>query len=349
MNNNLKYQGNDFEEWYKTHYNKNFDPNNPSFSKTEGMTDTDMQIGNSLYQAYLNNQTLQNQYNTALQGLEANKKASQQNADITMQKLQKYLPEYVRSQGLGGLGISALAGTQAYNNYLTSMSDIASNYGSARSELEQNYLSSKNENLQNSSSNIQNILSNYATKQEQEMADNYNNITNIIANKVATYTENGNMSNAQKEELKKYVEDNRASLGDHYADMILKEIEAYETISPKEEEAANVLKQANRSEVKFKNKYWLTDIVSSGDNFEVTDADGNSYKIQFKKQENDPKLLEIAKYMPADEVFEYNGQLYMILSVTSGGGEYTGTVWSLEGRPNSHKNDYNALTGKFGG
>jgi len=83
-------------------------------------------------------------YGTAQSALDKNKRQSQQNASITLDKLKKYLPTQVKAQGLGGLGVSESTMLQAYNNYNSDMGAIESDYQDRKGDLEANYNTSKN-------------------------------------------------------------------------------------------------------------------------------------------------------------------------------------------------------------
>ena len=56
------YSGNDFLEWWKTHYGTDYDGKS-GIVKTEGMTDEDVAIGKSLLNSYNEQQLLTKQYN----------------------------------------------------------------------------------------------------------------------------------------------------------------------------------------------------------------------------------------------------------------------------------------------
>ena len=66
--------------------------------------------------------------NYQLQMLDQNRRDSQQMADVTRQRLEKYLPSILNSQGLGGLGVSETAGLQIYNDYQNTMGQIDRDY-----------------------------------------------------------------------------------------------------------------------------------------------------------------------------------------------------------------------------
>ena len=86
-----------------------------------------------------------NGYSTAKESLENSKRASQQNASITLDKLQKYLPTQIKAQGLGGLGVSESTMLQAHNNYANQMGEIAKNYSADMTTLDSEKISNMNE------------------------------------------------------------------------------------------------------------------------------------------------------------------------------------------------------------
>nr|DAI27449.1 MAG TPA: hypothetical protein [Caudoviricetes sp.] len=143
-----KYQGNDFLGWYRANYGADYDPSQ-GFSRGQGMSDVDWAIGNSLYGTYLTGQTLDKYYNLgkeqveqnygqSIESLDTSRRNSQQAASITLDKLKKYLPAQIKSQGLGGLGVSESSMLQAYTDYNNRMGDIESDYNATKSTLEAN-------------------------------------------------------------------------------------------------------------------------------------------------------------------------------------------------------------------
>ena len=149
----LAYQGESFEDWYKANYGgSTYDPNK-GFARHEGISDADWNYGNKLYNYYQQEQTLENNnsavkdlleknYAQSIESLDASKKQSQQEASIMYDKLMKYLPDQVRSQGLGGLGASESAMLKAQSQYSNTMKDIESAYSSNRATLDSNRQSS---------------------------------------------------------------------------------------------------------------------------------------------------------------------------------------------------------------
>lgn len=78
---------------------------------------------------------IEENYKNYEDSLEADKRISQQNASISLDKLMKYLPEEVKAQGLNGLGISATVAQKANNDYMTQMSAINKDYNANKLNL----------------------------------------------------------------------------------------------------------------------------------------------------------------------------------------------------------------------
>lgn len=161
------YTGNSFKDWYKTHYGSNY--TGQSYSRPEGMNDLDWDIGRTLYDAYQREQALtddynkktnyykqmynsqqsaaEEAYNNYLQNIEQAYKASvgsldndrsssQQAASIMLDKAMKYLPEQLKAQGLGGLGVSSSAMLEANNNYINQLGSIMELYNQNKGALD---------------------------------------------------------------------------------------------------------------------------------------------------------------------------------------------------------------------
>lgn len=139
----------DFLKWYKKNYGADYSEE-AGFSRKEGMSDAEYDVGSQLYNSYLSGRELNSQrteqkntvnniYNNAItdvsnsaassrEALEDSKNRSEEHAYITHQRLQKYLPMIDKAQGYGGAGAQGTAGLKAYNEYMTQMGSIGSEY-----------------------------------------------------------------------------------------------------------------------------------------------------------------------------------------------------------------------------
>lgn len=174
---------NSFLEWYKENYGVDYDPS-VGFSRREGMNDGVWNVGTNLYNYYLQGldderkkaedeanrnkyydeqlETLLGEYSASREALDKSKRQSQQNASITLDKLKKYLPTQIKSQGLSGLGVSESTMLQAYNNYNNDMGAIESDYQANKTSLDTGETAAKN------------TLENYRQDALKAIADKYN-------------------------------------------------------------------------------------------------------------------------------------------------------------------------------
>lgn len=155
----------DFLEAFKENYGYDYDGS--PLSRREGMSDGTWNALQSLYKYYQQGKDdevkrgdaiqseneyydskeaeLAGAYNASRETLGANKDKAQQNASISLDKLLKYLPAQAKAQGYDSLGASESSKLQAYANYNNNMGDIASDYNSKMTSLDQSEISEKNE------------------------------------------------------------------------------------------------------------------------------------------------------------------------------------------------------------
>lgn len=118
-----KYEGEDFLEWYKTHYGKDYDGS--TLNRSDGMQDQDWEIGNALYGTYKDRLAREEQYNNDKTLLEKGYGDAQSVADKTYNTQKDSLVgEYNKNQA-----------------------ELLKNYQSSASSLEK----SKNQSLQSAS------------------------------------------------------------------------------------------------------------------------------------------------------------------------------------------------------
>lgn len=118
-----KYEGEDFLEWYKTHYGKDYDGS--ALNRSDGMQDQDWEIGNALYGTYKDRLAREEQYNNDKTLLEKGYGDAQSVADKTYNTQKDSLVgEYNKNQA-----------------------ELLKNYQSSASSLEK----SKNQSLQSAS------------------------------------------------------------------------------------------------------------------------------------------------------------------------------------------------------
>lgn len=92
---------------------------------------------------YTENTELDESYRAQQGVLDASKRKAQQNADVSYQMLQKYLPIQNRAAGMHGLGVSEGAMIDANNRYVSRMGDIENSHAAGSAALLSNYQAEK--------------------------------------------------------------------------------------------------------------------------------------------------------------------------------------------------------------
>jgi hypothetical protein len=145
----VKYQGNSFEDWYKTNYGKDWQEGG-KLARADGMSDADWEIGQSLYNSrtarsnidsnYNRSKTeLETAYGTNVAELEADRARQARDASYTHELMKKYLPEQIKARGLSGSGVSESTLLSAYTTHANQLGEINANYAKNKNALDNEY------------------------------------------------------------------------------------------------------------------------------------------------------------------------------------------------------------------
>ncbi|MBE6546349.1 MAG: hypothetical protein E7668_02765 [Ruminococcaceae bacterium] len=289
------------------------------------MTNKDLDQYISTNNGYSQQKKLMDQQRAAAnRNLEVQKKQEQQAAAIQHQKLMKYLPEYQKSMGLKGNGMSETALLDANARYRSEQGRIHSEYSSRQDAVNEQYR--------------QNLLDLYAragAEQEQDREELYNKAKDAITN-----------WQGSSEELTKYVDSLAGQLDDNdYA--ILKDVYTgvnkaiIQANNDKEKEDAILAIQTDDLGGKEISNSIPTE-YSNGKNF-VIKFDGKPYKVQIDTEVSDKnaKIAATNSNISEGEVFVYDGKLYL-----KGPND---AIYSIESRfwDSGTTNDYYNLASKF--
>ena len=260
----------------------------------------------------------------ANRNLEVQKKQEQQAAAIQHQKLLKYLPEYQKSMGLKGNGMSETALLDANASYRSEQRRINSEYSARQDAVNEQYR--------------QNLLDLY-TRAEAEKKQDRENLYNKAKDAITSWQ-------GSSEELTKYVDSLAGQLDDNdYA--ILKDVYTgvnkaiIQANNDKEKEDAILAIQTDDlGDNELSNS--IPDKYSNGTNFEIT-LNGQKYKVQIDKQVSDKnaKIAAANSGVAEGDVFVYDGTLYLKGK--------DGAIYSIERRfwDSGTTNDYYNLASKF--
>ncbi len=259
---------------------------------------------------------LDKNYNIAKDSLDASKQRSQQNANVTLEKLKKYLPEYVKSQGMGGTGMSETSLLQAYSDYSRNMSDIESSYQQQHNELLSNYNTTKLEKETAAQDNLYQV----------EMT----NLSNLYDSLKGT---DGKISEDDYNKLSTYVDDIKGSIGDDNYNLAKTVLKGYKQNqrTTDEQTSFDALKPSIVQNIDFTDKISDCD-GGEGDNFSFNNNGVRQYYEKgYVATEDIINALSSALGRPAQlgDMMTYNGVEYMYLPADGGGSL---CWWSVENR-----------------
>lgn len=348
MSNNVTYGGNDFKEWWKTHFGTEY--NGQELSRNGDMSDADYAVGRQLYANYQNankinsdfqtssNELLQN-YTQGQDSLNANKRQSQQNASIAYDKLKKYLPAQIKAQGLNGLGVSESSMLQAYNGYRNDMGKIASDYSRDMTDLETAYsqnlsaLEQKKNDLlyysdkdENGNLLVHNVLEEYDSLAKEEQAALYNEESyNLETMYESMISDDSKISQADYNKLEAYAEGIRENVGETNYNLLVSQLNGYKNAVRDEQAQATIEKVTELNTPTVNGDVTVSGQLNTanddyGDNFEISYG-GTSYKVEkgydasveLGKTLSDSYTATKGTAPPRGAVMIYGGRIYMYL------------------------------------
>lgn len=273
-------------------------------------------------------------YMNAQSVLDTGKKSQQQAASISHDKLMKYLPTQLKAQGLDGVGVSQTAILDANARLASDMGKIENQYSADVAELEASKSDDMNALLKYKSDDIDEINAKYdAFERERDNGVNaasYTYDTERVredeAQKTATFEtesinlenlyadkmKDGNLSQDEYNELKKYVEDIKDSVGESNYKKLEAVLKGYENSVAKVNKLAGA--EVQKTDIYEGNSYELKE-YGVGDNLEIVH---NGKKYDVKTVSAAPSSLGLDSYGSNGDVAEINGELYACLPVRNG-------------------------------
>ncbi|MBR2474159.1 MAG: hypothetical protein IKB51_03925 [Clostridia bacterium] len=359
---NQGYVGTDYDKWAKLYgIGMGQDGKYIAPEKTNEMSDTDYQIGQTLYRAYLENQRLDSEYGKGKQTLADNKREAEIAADVTLQRMQKYLPQQLVKQGLYGTGASEDAYLKLQNQYQKSVSDAAKSYNDGLSALESVYQQNKNSVWEQANTGVNTVLENEAFKsradydsaiQELKLATSVEEIDNILAqhqnmdpelyNNLENYTKNLKNNIAYDTALEDLeMAASVKEIDDILAQYQNKDSKLYEKLEKRAKTLKDDIEEVTKNTPHYRAKLTHYDDLDEGDAIRIEITNGAEKKDIYLKsggavsETND--VISYAKENIHDgTAFAYYGEIYL---------KQEGVVYKLRSRGSSDENRklYNTL------
>ena len=161
-------------------------------------------------------------YGQQSQNLAQSRKQEKEDAYVLYQRMQKYMPQYLKSLGMTGLGVSETYASQAMGDYQNNLSSIEQAYRQEQQALD----SEKN-------AAISGIKENYATEKENERTSiwenvlgyNYKELLNAMDKEK---TENGEVSQETHDKTMAWIEANKDKLPNTVYQQLMAQMQGYQ-------------------------------------------------------------------------------------------------------------------------
>lgn len=204
-----------FKELYKHLLGKDYKKGD-TISRTDEMTDRDWDLFQNYYKQTNAVEEETDGFNQSQQTLDDREREARIQADIQMDRLNKYLPQQMRNRGLAGAtDLTESALIQAQNNYQNRLGKINTDYTSFNQELLDNY-----------KKNLRSIGENYESKAESINATHdaiSQNAYDLLMEKLAEYS----TSYEDLDLFNKYYKDNNRDLTDEHKQQIESSVDMY--------------------------------------------------------------------------------------------------------------------------
>ena len=204
------------------------------------MSAEDYETSQKLLEYYTGQKTLTDDYNFNNEIIENNRQKNIENNRISRELALKYLPEQLKSQGMGGLGVSESSIISMNNNFRNNSNDINSDAELRKDQLLKNYQDDMRGLDSNAITDTKTIREKYQTKFENESAQNLLSAEGILDSKAESLMDsNGKISQSAKKELKEYVENNyKGKLTDYDFEQLKSYVDQYKATTTEEESLA---------------------------------------------------------------------------------------------------------------
>lgn len=310
------------------------------------MSAEDYETSQKLMNYYTNQKSLTDAYHYNADLVEQNKKKVLQENAISKELAMKYMPEHLKLQGMGGLGVSESSVIEANNSFRNARNTITADAELRKNELLKNYQDNMR-NLDNSATTeTQSIRDKYQAIFEENSATKLANLETLLIDKLSAMSQDsqGRISKEDKQMLKDMIDNSRSEMTEsdqQIADSYIDNIQERPEDEVKAEKSYNEVKT---SDISFNNNggWWIfgaTD-YSDGDNFSVKDKSGFKYRIQSGGKVEDTDVIEASQKLGNGSVFGYRNKLYY---------KKDGTIYLIEKRDNSYGDHYSKLYNKFYG
>lgn len=188
------------------------------------MSAEDYETSQKLLNYYTNQKTLTDDFNYNTEKVNQNRDRTLQENAVSKEMTMKYLPEYLKLQGMGGLGVSESAVISANNDFRNARNTINADAESQKADLLKNY----QDNMS--------VLDNGSTDDVKTIGEKYSKIRENLANDESTIIEtqfqnmigsDGKISQGDLDSLKSYVKGLKETIGEENVERLEIQLKGY--------------------------------------------------------------------------------------------------------------------------
>lgn len=219
-------------ELYKKYFQNTDYKMGQSFESVKNnMSSEDYDKSQKLIDYYSQQNALKENLDYSNKLVEKNRLKSLENNSIAKEKTMMYLPEYLKLQGMGGLGVSQSSIIQAQNNYNNARNNINSDANSRMLDLQEKYKTDMEAIDSKASTTLGDITDKYEQIARDEREEQKNMISDHFNYEMLTnpeyFIEDGSkLTEEGKSKLKEYLNKNKDILGGLY-DVYIDKINTY--------------------------------------------------------------------------------------------------------------------------
>lgn len=254
------------------------------------MTGEDWDLSQKLLDYYGQQNNLTNDYNKYNENVDKEKYINMQKNAIAYEKAKKYLPQYLKSQGLGGLGQSQSSIIQARNNYNNLQNTVKNQADLRKDELFNNYQLNLDNLNRNASIDMDSIKDKYDAVRDNLAGTESSNV-DIRFNNLLSSDEK--ISKSEYEALKSYVDGLKESVGIDNYNQLLSQLKNYEPYIRNDEEQKTY--DNNTTLEKYKTGVNLNDGINIHEKYGGDFSLDNNMKIKIKDGDNGISLEEFVR------------------------------------------------------
>ena len=290
----------------------NYTPGQSFDSIKDSMTKEDYDVSQKLLDYYLNQQNLNNDYKNNMNQINQNQSKLLQENAISKEMSSKYLPEYLKLQGLNGLGVSESSALAMRNNYINNRNTINSSIDLQKADLLKNYQTNMNNLDQSALSDVDAIRNKYQLQKDNEELEKYESYLSMLNNKEFN----------SEEDLQKWYDGIKGNLSEDRESILANKVENYKQnleTEKVEDTYKHFLEKIDYGEFntteELENSYnSIKDILSESQKSLIEDRI-NYYKNNPEQQKIDEEVKRkevVESVMSGNKYIQYSGKNYRI-------------------------------------